>query len=202
MTAAPPAGNKGDSTNRDLVNNNSTPNTQEKQKKQTTTNTHTTHNTTTTNDQQPTTRNKDAMDIDEVQKVEPTTKDPLPNIIKNFVERDILGKRTVLTVKLRFTPALTQKHYGLSEHRPLDNPLLSHLRKIMKACSDVTGDTILFKTFTSNKEFDFKHCLANDKELANELLAQEEDHKEFSHVMMLRFELVSRVSVFRSNIFP
>lgn len=124
--------------------------------------------------------------------------DPLKKSLQRSLERMNSNRKTVVTVKLRFKPELKYKHYGDTTLRDIENPIIGHLRKFMRQCSDVTGDTAVFRTFTSNKEFDYKHCLKTDAEAEKELLAEKQTQGKFTHVMMLRIVLVSNPHRFKS----
>lgn len=126
------------------------------------------------------------------------TTDPLKKTLARDLERLNSDRKTVITVKLRFKPDLKYKHYGDPVLRPIDNPIIGHLRKFMRQCSEVTGDTAVFQTFTTNREFDYKHCLRTDEEARKELLADKQQQGKYTHVMMLKIILVSNPFRFKS----
>lgn len=107
-----------------------------------------------------------------------------------------------MTIKLRFKPVTQLIIHGTNKMKPIDNPIIAHLRKFMMQCQEITGHTIVFRTFTSGKEFDYKHCLSSDKEATNELLANPQNHQKFTHVLMIRLELITRVSQFKNDMAP
>lgn len=124
--------------------------------------------------------------------------DPLLQTLERDLDRLNSDRKVVLTMKLRFKPELKYKHYGDTTLRDIENPIVGHLRKFMKQSLEVTGDTVIFRTFTSNCEFDYKHCLRTDEEARKELLAEKKQHQKYTHVMMLRVVLVSNPFRFKS----
>lgn len=112
-----------------------------------------------------------------------------PELKKKKQEPKDEASRTFLTLKLRFTPELEYRHYGASNLRKHDNPVIMHLRKFMQRCIDVTGKDIVFKTFTSEKEFDYAYCLKDDKAAAEELLAHPVEKQRHTHEMLVKLEI-------------
>lgn len=110
--------------------------------------------------------------------------------------------RTMVMLKLRFTPDLEYKHYGASTMRKHTDPVIMHLRKFMQRCIDVTNRDIVFKTFTSEKEFDYGTGLKNDKEAAEELLAHQVEKQRHSHEMLIKLELGIPIQQFKNGMYP
>lgn len=110
--------------------------------------------------------------------------------------------RTFLTLKLRFILEKEYRHYGSSNLRTHDNPIIMHLRKFMQRCLDVTGKAIVFCTFTLEKEFDYAYCLKDNKAAAEELLAHQVEEQRHPHKMLIKLEIGIPLPQFKSGMYP
>lgn len=110
--------------------------------------------------------------------------------------------RNTITLKLRFTPDTEYKHYGLSTPRKHDNPIIMHFRKFMQRCINVAGKDIVFKTFTTEKEFNYAACLKNDREAAEELLAHQVEKQRHTHELLIKLEIGILFQQFKNGMYP
>lgn len=129
-------------------------------------------------------------------------RDILDKNVARMLDRENTSKKTMLTVKLRFKPELELKFNGSSKVKKIENPIVGHLRKFMRHCQEITGNTIVFRTFTSENEFDYKHCITTDASAEEELLASESKYQRYTHIMMVRVELITHVSQFKNDMIP
>lgn len=148
------------------------------------------------------TTNDDPMVEDETPAGTVDYGDILHRNVALILDRENTSKKTAMTIKLRFKPVTQLRIHGTNKAKEIENPMIAHLRKFMTECLEITGHTAVFRTFTSGKEFDYKHSLNSDKQAEQELLAAKQTFQRFTHVMMIRLELVTRVSQFKKDITP